>query len=120
MGAIPGTARLAVAAAIGALLLASRAPPPPSSSPTERTTTGVPQHLAPGQGQTVNGPEAGAFLGGGVLPDHYDDQSAMYEDLVFNTPGLSASRIDEFFKDGSFGVKPADVARTYSPGDGRG
>ena len=39
----------------------------------------------------------------------------MYEDLVYNTPGLQANQIHDFFKDGSFGAKPADVERTYSP-----
>ncbi len=72
--------------------------------------------LPPGQGQTVGATEALEF-GGGMLPEHYDDQRGMYESLVFATPGLSMSQIDQFFKDGSFGVKPADVDVTYSPGE---
>jgi acyl-homoserine lactone acylase PvdQ len=71
--------------------------------------------LPPGQGQNVNAAEAAAFLGGGTLPEHYDDQREMYGNLVYATPGLSAAAIDQFFKDGSFGVKPADVGRTYQP-----
>jgi acyl-homoserine lactone acylase PvdQ len=74
--------------------------------------------LPPGQGQTVNGAEAAAFLGGGTLPAHYDDQREMYGDLVFATPGLSASEIDQYFKDGSFGVAPGEQeGLPYSPGD---
>jgi acyl-homoserine lactone acylase PvdQ len=71
--------------------------------------------LPPGEGQNVNASEAAAFLGGETLPEHYDDQREMYGDLVFATPGLSAAAIDQYFKDGSFGVKPADVGRSYQP-----
>lgn len=71
--------------------------------------------LPPGQGQNVDALEAAAFLGGGTLPEHYDDQREMYGNLVYATPGLSAAGIDQYFKDGSFGVKPADVGRTYQP-----
>jgi acyl-homoserine lactone acylase PvdQ len=71
--------------------------------------------LPPGQGQNVNVTEAAAFLGAGTLPEHFDNQREMYGDLVFATPGLSAAAIDDYFKDGSFGVKPADVGRTYQP-----
>jgi acyl-homoserine lactone acylase PvdQ len=71
--------------------------------------------LPPGQGKTVNAADAAAFLGSATLPAHYNDQSAMYEDLVFATPGLSAAQIDQYFKDGSFGVKSGDVERTYQP-----
>ena len=41
----------------------------------------------------------------------------MYADLVRATPGLSAADIPKYFKDESFGVKPEDVVRTYSPRD---
>jgi acyl-homoserine lactone acylase PvdQ len=70
--------------------------------------------LPPGQGQNVNGAEAIAAQGG-TLPAHYDDQREMYGDLVFATPGLAASEIDQYFKDGSFGVQQGDVERTYQP-----
>ena len=39
----------------------------------------------------------------------------MYEDLVYATPGLQASQIGRFFKDASFGVRPGDVERSYTP-----
>jgi acyl-homoserine lactone acylase PvdQ len=76
--------------------------------------------LPPGQGQTVNAAEAAAFQGGGTLPEHFDDQREMYGDLVFATPGLSAGEIDDYFKDGSFGVQEGDVASSYSPGGREG
>jgi hypothetical protein len=39
----------------------------------------------------------------------------MYNDLVYATPGLQASQIDDYFKDASFGVKQGDVERSYTP-----
>ena len=39
----------------------------------------------------------------------------MYRDLVYATPGLTAEQIPAYFKDSSFGVRPDDVERTYSP-----
>ena len=39
----------------------------------------------------------------------------MYDDLVYATPGLKPQDIPKYFKDGSFGVKPDDVERTYHP-----
>ena len=50
-----------------------------------------------------------------TYPPHATDQLAMYGDLVYNTPGLTAAQIPDFFKDASFGVKPENVERTYSP-----
>jgi hypothetical protein len=39
----------------------------------------------------------------------------MYNDLVYATPGLQTSQIDDYFKDASFGVKQGDVERSYTP-----
>ena len=42
----------------------------------------------------------------------------MYDDLVYATPGLKAARrATKYFKDATFGVKPDDVERTYTPRD---
>ena len=40
-----------------------------------------------------------------TYPPHATDQLSMYEDLVYNTPGLTAAQIPNFFKDASFGVQ---------------
>jgi acyl-homoserine lactone acylase PvdQ len=72
--------------------------------------------LPPGQNGFVSGPELIAFLGDNSRrPAHSDDQLGMYENLVYATPGLEASELPTYFKEESFGVKPDDVARTYSP-----
>ena len=71
--------------------------------------------LPPGQNGLINAPQLGAFAAGGARPAHSNDQLRMYADLVYATPGISASGLDQFFKDASFGVKPEDVERSYSP-----
>ena len=46
-----------------------------------------------------------------AYPPHSNDQLAMYQDLVYATPGLKAEDVPKYFKDASFGVKPEDVDR---------
>ena len=70
--------------------------------------------VPPGQDGVLNGPEAVAAQGG-QYPPHVMDQLAMYGDLVYAAPGLTEARLLEFFKDASFGVRPEDVDRVYSP-----
>ena len=71
--------------------------------------------LPPGTDGGVNALELGAFLTLGARPRHNDDQLAMYADLASAVPGVTPQNIGRFFKDASFGVRPGDVARTYSP-----
>jgi acyl-homoserine lactone acylase PvdQ len=59
--------------------------------------------------------QLGQYEANGTYPPHSNDQLAMYGDLVYATPGLKPADVGKYFKDGSFGVKPDDVARTYSP-----
>ena len=63
--------------------------------------------LPPGTNGFDNALDAAQFLGAGSYPPHSQDQLSMYEDLVYATPGLTASDIDKYFKDASFGVRPA-------------
>jgi acyl-homoserine lactone acylase PvdQ len=73
--------------------------------------------MAPGANGFSNGPELASFLSSGARPAHNSDQLPLYRDLMYASPGLSASAIPQFFKDSSFGVQANDVARTYSPRD---
>jgi hypothetical protein len=108
-----------VAAAAGLALLGGAASPaqaaPPPYPYKHNDFGGFRNILPPGQGQGVNAVEAADFLAAGNRPAHDDDQLQMYEDLVYATPGLTESRIDEFFKDASFGVPPGAVEDTYQP-----
>ena len=65
------------------------------------------------RGHSVVGLEQ--FELGHTYPPHSTDQLSMYENLVYNTPGLTYAQIPNFFKDSSFGTQPGNVERTYSP-----
>jgi acyl-homoserine lactone acylase PvdQ len=71
--------------------------------------------LPPGQGQTVNSVDLGLFLTLGQRPPHDHDQFDMYNDLVYNAPGVTPGSLEDFFKDATFGTRPNDVQRTYRP-----
>jgi acyl-homoserine lactone acylase PvdQ len=71
--------------------------------------------LPPGTNGRTNLAELGAFLTAGTRPRHNDDQRGMYESLVRATPGLTAAQIPNYFKDATFGVRPGQAERTYSP-----
>jgi acyl-homoserine lactone acylase PvdQ len=71
--------------------------------------------LPPAQGTNANGLQLAQFQATGNYPPHQHDQYDMYADLVYAAPGLTADRIGDFYKDASFGVKPEEVERTYSP-----
>ncbi|HEV2820604.1 MAG TPA: penicillin acylase family protein [Solirubrobacteraceae bacterium] len=39
----------------------------------------------------------------------------MYGDLAYAVPGVTQDNVGRYFKDSSFGVRPGDIAHTYSP-----
>ena len=71
--------------------------------------------IPPGQNGLANGPDTAAFLTGGARPAHNDDQRDPYTNLLYAAPGLQDADLGKYFPDASFGVKPDDVGRTYSP-----
>jgi acyl-homoserine lactone acylase PvdQ len=71
--------------------------------------------LPPGTKGVFNATELAAFLANGTYPAHANDQLAMYRDLLYAAPGLSAANIGNYFKDASFGVQTGQEERTYSP-----
>ncbi len=70
--------------------------------------------LPPGADGSLNAVEA-AQAQAGTYPPYVTDQLTMYADLLYAVPGLTDDRLLEFFKDASFGVRPDDILRTYSP-----
>lgn len=71
--------------------------------------------LPPGQNGNATLVEILANQTLGVLPRHAGDQLGPYADLVYGYAGLREDQISSFFKDASFGVPLAQVARRYSP-----
>lgn len=115
-----GAWRSLVAASVAGLLVlpGAAAAAPPAGGYGESDAGGFMNILPPGQGQSVNAAEIAAFLGGGTRPPHDDDQLQMYDDLVQGAPGLTGpAQLGQHFKDATFGARPGEVDRTYSPRD---
>jgi acyl-homoserine lactone acylase PvdQ len=121
-----------VVAAVAALLIAARSAsaqlpplptviPPgvvPATGPAPQAyqaddATGFRNILPSGTRGRYNAAELAAFLTTGATVEHCCDQLPMYNDLVYATPGVKD--LGKYFKDGSFGVAPGNVASTYSP-----
>jgi acyl-homoserine lactone acylase PvdQ len=73
--------------------------------------------LPPGSNGVDSSAEAAQFQLSGERPPNWDDQLAMYRDLIYATPGLKAEDIPKYFKDASFGAQTADVVREERPRD---
>ena len=90
--------------------------PPPLPAPTARTTPAASATSSrPGRDRTSTPPRSPPSSAPAPARRTTPTSSSMYEDLVYATPGLTDSTLDDYFKDASFGVKPGDVERTYSP-----
>ncbi|MDP9187715.1 MAG: penicillin acylase family protein, partial [Actinomycetota bacterium] len=74
--------------------------------------------LPPGQGHNATISEILVNQLTGATPPQWDNQRNLYGDLVYQAPNLSNSQVDQYFKDGSFGVLPADAGVPYSPRPG--
>jgi penicillin amidase len=109
--------KLAKIAATAALMLCALATPAFAQVQPYGTNDygGFRNILPPGECQNVNGAELAQFELAGTIPAHCDDQRLMYQNLIHATPGLQASQIANYYKDGSFGVQLSDVERTYQP-----
>jgi acyl-homoserine lactone acylase PvdQ len=73
--------------------------------------------LPPGSNGVDSATDAAQFQLTGKRPPNWDDQLAMYRDLIYATPGLKADDIPKYFKDASFGAKPEDIVSSESPRD---
>src|SRR3954451_17020134 len=71
--------------------------------------------LPPGENGFDNALDLARFEANGTRPANADDQLPLYRDLRTGYRTLDDGHLGTYFKDASFGVKPADVKRTYSP-----
>jgi acyl-homoserine lactone acylase PvdQ len=115
---------LAIAAAALVSAVAALAPPATGKgSPVrpyrdgDRSLTAL-NILPPGQGRYMNAAELAQAQLTEQQPPHNTDQLDMYDSLVQGAPGLHSRNLGEYFKDASFGVRPGDVERQYSPRPG--
>lgn len=73
--------------------------------------------IPPGQKGNVNIFDVGKNLLLSEYPTNFNDQTEMYESIVYNTP-VSENELTNYFKDASFGVKEEDIVSEYSPTSG--
>ena len=81
--------------------------------------------LPPGQNGHATVADIGAFFAAcpppktncpnAPRPKHSSKELQMYGDLVYASPGLSATDIPKYFKDAIFGVRQDEAERIYSP-----
>jgi acyl-homoserine lactone acylase PvdQ len=71
--------------------------------------------LPPGENGLANAADLARFEAAGARPAHSDDQLPLYRDLLSGYGSLDQAGVDRYYKDASFGVRPEDVERTYSP-----
>ncbi|MCW3015123.1 MAG: Penicillin amidase [Solirubrobacterales bacterium] len=107
------TATAGVACAIppAATALAAPAPLPYGTGNPGRYFHIIP----PGQGGGTTALQAVRLTALGTRPPHADDQRDRYTNLLYASPGLPDDRIEEFFPDATFGIRPGQVESTSSP-----
>ncbi|HET9142815.1 penicillin acylase family protein [Actinophytocola sp.] len=71
--------------------------------------------LPPGQNGNATFTELLAFQLLGLRPAHSSDTRATYENLVWNSAGLTDEKISQFYNDASFGVPPNQVESRIQP-----
>ncbi|MDX6581753.1 MAG: hypothetical protein QOI10_937 [Solirubrobacterales bacterium] len=76
--------------------------------------------LPPGEAGVDNVTQLGAFLAGGALPPHWDDQQPLYDGLMAASasPGFGMSDVGRYYKDATFGVPDGATESTTSPRPG--
>lgn len=74
--------------------------------------------LPPGENGLDNFKQLLLFKGPGLLPPHYADQQALYENLLYAAPTLTEDQIPSYYKDATFGVPAGEVESTIEPRPG--
>ena len=71
--------------------------------------------LPAGEAGTDNAAQLAGFEISGQPPPNFTDQLPLYQNLVYADPTLTPAQIPHYFKDATFGVKPADVTSVEHP-----
>src|SRR4051794_32709995 len=108
---------LAPAAASAQLPIGGSPGGPAPGAYREHDAGGFLNVLPPGENGLANAFDLAAFEANQTRPANFDDQLPLYRDLLTGYPQLTTAKLTDYYKDASFGVKPEDVVRTYSPRD---
>jgi Penicillin amidase len=121
MGAavLGATLALAVTGASGASSARSKGLVTPAIPPYGTNDAGFFRNVLPrGEKGTDNALDLARFEATGDYPDHWVDQQPLYDNLIQGAESLTDSKIGSYYKDATFGVKPADVESTIKPRPG--
>jgi len=110
------TAALAVSAVLAAgLSMPSEAKPSAVQAPVDYCVGQCADIVPPGQNGNATFTELLAFQALGIRPPHFSDTLKPYEQLVWNSQGITDEGLDPYYDDASFGVAANDVASTVKP-----
>src|SRR5436309_2176376 len=109
-----GVVACALIAAACALPAAAGAAPPTPQPYAKNDAGGFRDVLPPGANGLDNALQLAQFFSTGKRPPHNDDQLAMYRDLLYASPGLTAAKLRLYYKDSRWGAL-AGAERTCSP-----
>ncbi len=104
--------RLLAAFAAGALTIAGLAPCAAAQSDTGLFLNVIP----PGQLGHLSLDQALDFLSNGTLPANFEDQTPLYDDLVYADPGLTDGDLPMYFKEAGFEQPDAPLETEPFPG----
>ena len=109
-------AALAVTAVLAALPTPTQATPEAAAAtPADYCAGQCRDILPPGQNGNATFTDLLAFKALGIRPAHFSDTVKPYQDLVWNSQGITDDGLAPYYDDSSFGVKPGDVASTIHP-----
>ena len=109
-------ALLFVASLVTGIISAPAAPAAPALAAAQDFCLGqCDDILPPGQNGNATFTELLAFQALGIRPRHSSDTKATYENLVWNSQGLTDERISDFYNDSSFGVPANQVESRIQP-----
>ena len=74
--------------------------------------------LPPGEKGTDNAVDVAKWNTAGEYPGHWTDQQPLYDNLIEGAQSLTDAKISDYFKDATFGVRPADVESSTEPKPG--
>src|SRR5947209_6316996 len=115
-GARPLFAALAMTLATALPSASASAATGPTPQPYGTNDAGGFRNVLPaGEAGVDNALDLARFEANGTIPPHFDDQLPLYRDLVYADPTLKVSQISKYFKDATFGFKPADQQSVEHP-----
>src|ERR1035437_614473 len=109
------TALIAVATTAATARADTWTPPAPTYQLNDSAGGNVLSILPPGEHGLYNAADITAFQANGTRPAGADDQLPKYQNLLYNSIGLTDAQLPTYFNDESFGIQAGQIARTEAP-----